>query len=157
MTIQPKLCRPRPPITIGTRTMKRYDVTVTEEPIPPAVEAAALAMCATLVPEPDGTLGAGWVVLHEGGDRRAMYVNAYTWVWDNVVEAHAAAAAQPHVGCPDDDSTHFVAVDRPWVGCMWERIPFGHERSAWARHVIEPEQPAVDAYLGDVLAAGWRV
>jgi hypothetical protein len=107
-----------------------------------------------LLPEGDGsTPPASWMILHEGADG-SSYVNAYSWVWDNVVEVHAAAAAQPHVGCPDDDPTNFVVLDRPWMGCIWELPPFGHERSAWVRHVFGADAPDLDAYLADVLPDG---
>ncbi|MEZ5218485.1 MAG: hypothetical protein R2705_23690 [Ilumatobacteraceae bacterium] len=155
MALEPKLIRSRPPVTIGTRTMKRYDVTVTAEPIRPDVEAAALAMLPSLVPAGDGqTPEAGWIILHEGGDRTAMYLNAYCWVWDNVVEVHAAAAAQPHLGCADLDSTNFVTIEQRWIGCIWELPPFGHERSAWVRHVFGSDEADLAAYVADVLPDG---
>jgi hypothetical protein len=155
MTLQPKLIRSRPPVTVNGRSMKRYDVTVTDEPIGGHVERAALAMLPKLVPGiDDGTPAAGWIILHEGGDRTATYLNAYSWVWDNVVEFHAAASAQSHLGCPDDDPTNFMILDRPWIGCIWELPPFGHERSAWVRHVFGADHPDLAAYLADVLPDG---
>ena len=157
MTLEPKLIRARPPITVATRIVKRYDVTVTDEPIRADVEAAALAMLPDLVPVGDGSPEAGWVVIHEGGDRTAMYVSAYSWVWDNVVEVRAAVAAQPHLDSPDDDPTNFRPVERPWAGCMWELIPFGHERTAWVQHVFGSTTPDLGAYLTDTHPDGWSV
>jgi hypothetical protein len=155
MAFQPKLIRTRPPVTVNGRTLKRYDVTVTEEPFRHDIERAALAKLPELVPGPDGdTPPSGWIILHEGGDRTATYVNAYSWVWDNVVEFHAAVSAQPHLGCPSHDPTRFVTLDRPWIGCIWELPPFGHERSAWVRHVFGADQPDLNAYLADVLPDG---
>ena len=75
-------------------------------------------------------------------------------MWDNVVEYHAAAAGQPFLGCPDGDPTHFMILDRPWIGCIWELPPFGHERSAWVRHVFGADIADLDAYLADVLPDG---
>lgn len=155
MAIQPKLIRSLPPVTVNGRTLKRYDVTVTDDPIRGEVERAALAALPGLVPGvEDDTPPSGWIILHEGGDRRAHYLNAYCWVWDNVVEFHGAASAQPHLGCPDDDPTNFVLLDRPLVGCTWELPPFGHERSAWVRHVFGVDGPDLDAYLADVMPDG---
>lgn len=156
MALHPKLIRSRPPITVGNRIMKRYDVTLDQEPFSPTIEQAALAMLPHLVPATDDgdTPPAGWIILHQGGDRRATYLNAYSWVWDNVIEVHVAAAAQPHLGCPDDDPTHFMIINKPWVGCIWELPPFGHERSAWVRHIFGADQPNLDAYLADVLPDG---
>jgi hypothetical protein len=46
-------------------------------------------------------------VLHRGNDG-AAYLNAYSSVWGNVLHMRGAAAAQPMLGCPDEDPTHFV-------------------------------------------------
>lgn len=155
MVLHPKLIRSRPPVAVNGRVMKRYDVTVTDDPLRDDVVDAALVMLAELVPPAEeGTPPSGWVILHEGGDRTATYVNAYSWVWDNVVEFHGAASAQSHLGCPDDDPAHFVVLDRPWIGCIWELPPFGHERSAWVRHVFGADVPDLAAYLADLLPDG---
>jgi len=37
-----------------------------------------------VLPEPDGTPAATFNVVHRGGDG-AAYLNAYSWVWDNVL------------------------------------------------------------------------
>lgn len=54
-------------------------------------------------------------IIHSGSD--ASYVNVYSWVWDNVVECHTAAAGIPFLGCPDTNRTSFMALERPWIGC----------------------------------------
>jgi hypothetical protein len=68
MALQPKLIRSRPPVTVNGRRMKRYDVTVTDEPFGDEVERAAMAVLPKLVPGiDDGTPPAGWnhrVTLH---------------------------------------------------------------------------------------------
>lgn len=58
------------------------------------------------------------------------------------------------LGCPDRDPTHFVPVERPWIGCVWELPPIQHERDAWVRHLLAPDTPDLDAYLVDSLAEG---
>ncbi|WP_328666916.1 hypothetical protein OG905_07630 [Streptomyces sp. NBC_00322] len=156
MTFTEKLLRALPPIEVGGRRIKRYHVTGDPGGIEPAVEKAAYAMLPELLPEPDGTPPATFVVLHRGGDDGA-YVNAYSWVWDNVLHFGGAAAGQPVLDCPDRDPSHFVRLDRadrPWIGCVWELPPIQHERNAWVRHMLAPDRPDLDAYLADSLPDG---
>ncbi|MFF5764908.1 hypothetical protein ACFY8F_20535 [Streptomyces tanashiensis] len=142
-----------PPVEIGGRHLKRYHVTAGSAGIEPEVEEAAYALLPELLPEPDGTPAAGFVVLHRGGDSGA-YLNVYSWVWDNVLHFGGGAAGQPALDCPDTDPTHFVRVDRSWIGCVWELDPLGHERNAWVRHMLSPETPDLAGYLGDALPSG---
>jgi hypothetical protein len=93
------------------------------------------------------TIGVGAVLY-------AAYLNAYTWVWDNVLECHTSAAGQPFLGCDDDNPANFKELGKPWIGCVWELPPLEHERSAWVRHLIEPERPDLPAYLADALPEG---
>ena len=37
---------------------------------------------------------------------------------------------------------------------MWELAPLVHERDAWVRHMLAPDQPDLDAYLADYLPDG---
>ena len=81
-------------------------------------------------------------------------MNAYSWVWDNVLHMRGAAAAQPALDCPDDDPTHFMVLDRRWIGCVWELAVIDHERRSWTRSVMRAEkQPDLEAYLESVLNA----
>jgi hypothetical protein len=158
MTFEPKHITSYPAIVVGERHIKRYHVTNCAPAdgggIAPAVEAAAHALLPHLLPEWDGTTPqASWMVLHAGRDG-GHYVMVYSWTWGNVVEVHWAAAAQPYLGCPDDDPTNFVVFDRPWVGCTWELPPLGYERSAWVRHMWCTEPADLDAYLADMLPDG---
>lgn len=158
MAFTEKLLRVLSPIEVGGRWIKRYHVAgdpVGIDPvgIEPAVEQAAYAILPELLPEPDGTPAASFVVLHRGGDDGA-YLNAYSWVWDNVLHFGGAAAGQPVLGCPDNDPTHFVRLDRSMIGCVWELPPILHERDAWVRHMLAPDHADLDAYLADSLAEG---
>lgn len=135
------------------RIIKCYHVTSGPDGVEPEVDQAALAILPALVPEPDGTPPATFVVVHRGGDN-AAYVNAYSWVWDNVLHYRAAASAQPELGCPDGDPAHFIVVDRPWIGCVWELPPIAHERDAWVRHMLLPGKPDLEAYLADSMPDG---
>ncbi|MFI9587596.1 hypothetical protein ACIHCQ_38630 [Streptomyces sp. NPDC052236] len=154
MTFTEKLLWSLPPIEVGGRSVKRYHVTADPAGIDPAIEKAAYAILPELLPpEPDSTPAATFVVLHRGGDDGA-YLNAYSWVWDNVLHFGCAVAGQPVLDCPDNDPTHFIRLDRPWIGCVWELPPIQHERDAWVRHILAPDQPDLDGYLADSLTDG---
>lgn len=153
MPFTEKLLTARPPLDVGGRLIKRYHVTADPAGIAPDVEAAAYALLPDLLPPSDGTPGAGFAVLHRGGDDGA-YLNAYTWAWDNALHSAGAAAGQPFLGCPDHDPTRFVRVERSLIGCVWELPPLLHERDAWVRHVLAPDRPDLDAYLQDTLPDG---
>ncbi|MFI6280122.1 hypothetical protein [Streptomyces sp. NPDC050988] len=173
-TFAEKLLTVPPPIEVAGRRIKRYHVTTDPAGIAPDVQEAAYAMLPKLLPEAggrsrwgaptpakapgsganqDGTPPATFVVLHRGADDGA-YLNAYSWVWDNVLHFMGAAAGQPVLGCPDRDPTHFIAPDLPWIGCVWELPPILHERDAWVRHMLAPDAPDLDAYMADCLPEG---
>jgi hypothetical protein len=150
MTFTEKSLRTLPPIEVAGRAIKRYHVFPAGASIEPEIEHAAHELLPKLLPEPDGTPPATFIVLHTGKDG-AAYLNAYSWVWDNVLHMRAAAAAQPALDCPDDDPANFVVVERPWIGCVYELPPVGHERNAWVRHMLVPDVPDLDGYLADML------
>lgn len=154
MAFTEKLLTSQAPIEVAGYWLKRYYVTSETAVFTPDIERAAVDIVPKLLPEADGTPPAGFVVLHRGGDG-AAYLNAYTWVWDNVLHMRGAAAAQPELDCPDDDPAHFVALDRPWIGCVWELPPIHHERNAWVRHMLAAEQPDLDGYLADSMESGY--
>ncbi|MGW7367082.1 hypothetical protein ACWGI8_27530 [Streptomyces sp. NPDC054841] len=154
MAFEEKLLRVLPPVEAAGRSVKRYHVTADPAGIDPRVEKAAYEILPELLPAPDGTPPATFVVLHRGADDGA-YLNAYSWVWDNVLHFGGAAAGQPVLGCPDRDPAHFVKVTgQPWIGCVWELPPILHERDAWVRHMLAPGRPDLDAYLTDSLPDG---
>lgn len=143
-----------PPVSSASgRQLKRYEVNLDPAGIDPAIARAAYAFLPSLLPAPDdGTPPVTFTVLHQTG--QGSYLNAYSWVWGNVLHFAGAAAGQPMLDCPDDDPTNFVRVHKPWIGCVWELPPLEHERSAWARHILVPEEPDLDAYLADSLPPG---
>jgi hypothetical protein len=155
MTFTEKFLRARPSIEVAGRGVKRYHVTQGPEGVEPEIEQAAFAILPRLLPEPDGTPSATFIVVHRSRGDNAAYLNAYSWVWDNVLHFRGAAAAQPALGCPDTDPTHFMVIeDRLWIGCVWELPPIAHERDAWVRHMLLPEKPDLDAYLADFMPDG---
>jgi hypothetical protein len=120
----------------------------------PEVEKAAYEVLPTLLPEPDEeTPPASWVVLHRGADNGA-YLLAYSWTWGNVVEARTLSAGQPTVGTPDENPAHFADIGKPFVGCVWELAVLEHERVAWVRHVLSPDEPDLDAWVADTAPEG---
>jgi hypothetical protein len=140
-------------IEIAGRHVKRYHVYTEGEPIEPTVEDAAYAFLPALLPDPDDeTPPAAFTILHR--NRQGAFLDAYSWVWTNVIECRVAAAGIAFLGCDDEDPTHFKPLSRPWIGCVWELAPFGHERSAWVRHILEPDRPDLAAYLADSFAEG---
>jgi len=153
MAFNEKLLTTALPIEVAGRSIKRYYVTTETAGIDAAIQRAAVGVLPSLLPAPDATPPATFIVLHRGGDG-AAYLNAYSWVWDNVLHMRGAAAAQPELGCPDHDPTNFVVLDRPWIGCVWELPPIQHERDAWVRHMLAPSEPDLDAYLADSMTAG---
>jgi hypothetical protein len=58
------------------------------------------------------------------------------------------------LGCPDKDPTHFMVLDRSWIGCVWELPPIQHERDAWVRHLLAPDVADLDGYLTDAMPPG---
>ncbi len=155
MAFTEKFLRARPAIEVAGRSVKRYHVTPGPDGVEPEIERAAFAILPRLLPERDATPPATFIVVHRSRGDNAAYLNAYSWVWDNVLHFRGAAAAQPALGCPDADPTHFMVIeDRPWIGCVWELPPIAHERDAWVRHMLLPEKPDLDAYLADFMADG---
>jgi hypothetical protein len=49
---------------------------------------------------------------------------------------------------------HAAYAMLPQLLPAWELPPFGHERSAWVRHLLDTDQPDLDAYLADTMADG---
>ena len=128
--------------------VKQYLVTVTEQPVESAVVAAAEAYLPKLLPEStaaDETPRVAFSVLHKGAD--AVWLNLYSWVYGEIVHCRAANAG---LAAP----TAFTPLTEPLIGCVWELPALVHERSAWVRHGLQPENPDVGAYLADVLPDG---
>ncbi len=142
----------KPPISLAGREIKRYHVNGTDTAIEPDIEAAAEEFLPKLLPDADETPPATFIVLHRG--REAAYLNAYSWVWDNVLHCACAVAGIPFLGCPDTDPTNFTELTRPWIGCVWELPALGHERSAWVKYLLAPDEPDLAGYLADTLPPG---
>jgi hypothetical protein len=152
MAFTEKFLRTPGVIEAAGRQIKRYHVSTFDTEIEETIQQAAYAFLPSLLPPLDETPPAAFVVLHRSRD--AAYLNAYTWVWDNVLECHTSAAGQPFLGCDDDNPANFKELGKPWIGCVWELPPLEHERSAWVRHLIEPERPDLPACLADALPEG---
>lgn len=148
MGFSERYLRPAGVVPVGDWRVKQYLVTVTERPVEGAVVAAAEAFLPKLLPtaaasEPGPRVA--FSVLHEGAD--AVWLNLYSWVYGEIVHCRAANAG---LGAP----TAFTPLTEPLIGCVWELPALVHERSAWVRHGLRPEDPALDAYLADFLPEG---
>jgi hypothetical protein len=140
------------PVELPARRVKRYEIHIEDRPIDAAITKAAYEWLPRLLPEPDGTPPGSFSVLH----RSAMgcYLLVYSWTLEDVLECRPVVAGVPVLGCPDNDPTHFVPSTGQWIGCVWELAPLEHERSAWVRHVLQPDQPALAGYIADQLPPG---
>jgi hypothetical protein len=153
MTFTEKHLRAAGTVAVGERQVKRYHISI-EPDIEEAIQKAAADFLPRLLPAPDDeTQPASFAILHRGAGS-AAYLNAYSWVWGNVIECRIAAAGVPFLGCADEDPENFTELTRPWIGCVWELAPLGHERAAWIRHVLSPARPDLAGYLADVLPDG---
>ncbi len=154
MPFRDKFVRAQPAFDLAGRRIKPYHIT--REPgttLAPVIVEAAYAMAEQMLAPPDREMPpASWLALHEG--KLAVYLCVYDWVWGNAVEVISAAAAEPCLGCPDDDPTHFVPNTRILAGCVWELTLLEHERAAWVRHMLVPDEPRLDAYLADTVPDG---
>lgn len=154
MTFTEKYLRTPGVLEIAGRQVKRYHVNTVDAEISGGVLSAAYDYLPRLLPEPDEeTPPASFAVLHRGSGA-AAYLLGYSWVWGNVIECRTATAGVPFLGSEEEHPEKFVELTRPWIGCVWELPPLGHERSAWVRHVLAPEQPDLAAYLADMLPEG---
>lgn len=140
---------------VAGRHVKRYEIVTPGLAIDDALRRAATDYLPKLYPDFDdeSTPPVTVMVLHRGA--AGTYLNAYSWVWDNVLHCRTAASGdQPFLGSYGDDPTDFTELTKPLIGCVWELPPVEHERSAWVRHVLEPRTPDLDSYLADRLEDG---
>lgn len=148
MGFSERYLRPGGVVTVADWQVKQYLVTVTPTPVPAATVAAAEAFLPKLLPSSaasDATPRVAFSVLHKGMD--AIWLNLYAWVYGEILHCKAANAT---FAVPTD----FTPLTEPLIGCVWELPALVHERSAWVRHGLQPEKPAVAAYLADVLPEG---
>lgn len=153
MTFKKKLLTIQPLIELAGRRLKRYYVTSEIAPVTADIEQAATELLPKLTQDADATPPARFIVRYRGGDGAAL-LNAHTSARDNVLHVRGEAAAQPELDCPDDDPTHFIVLDRPWIGCVWEFPPIHRDCNAWVRHILMPEVPGLDGYLADSIPSG---
>jgi hypothetical protein len=154
MAFHEKFLRTPSVIEMNGRHIKRYHVNNVDSDVDAAIQQAAYSFLPFLLADTDDeTPPASFVVLHRG-QGNAAYLNAYSWVWGNVIECRTSAAGIPFLGCDDEDSTNFKVLAKPWIGCVWELPPMAHERTAWVRHILAPDEPDLAGYLADRMAEG---
>lgn len=142
-----RFMRPLTPISTSGWVVKGYGVTVEDRELDPEALAVAMEFLPKLLPPPntDGTPSVAFSVVHHGQD--AVWLNVYAWCQEAILGCRAANA--PLTGSPV-----FEPLVEPLIGCVWELPAVVHERSAWVRHLLQPQRPDVDAYLSDVRVAG---
>ena len=97
--------------------IKRCHVSANPAGIDPVVETAAYAFLPGFLPKPDDTPPATLGVLHGGGDG-GIYFKVHCWVWENMQFLDKAATAEPALGCPENDPTHFIRQERSLIGSV---------------------------------------
>ncbi|HEV7646693.1 MAG TPA: hypothetical protein VGP26_00880 [Actinophytocola sp.] len=135
-------------VAVSGWQVKQYRVTVAGAPIEEPVLAAAEQFLPKLLPataRSGGTPQVAFSVLHKGVD--AIWLNLYAWVQEAILHCRAANA-------PFAAPTSFAELSEPLIGCVWELPAPAHERSAWVRHLLQPQRPDLDAYFADWLPAG---
>jgi hypothetical protein len=140
------------PVEVAGRRVKRYELHQQDGPIEEAVLEAAYGWLPRLLPEPDGTAPASFTMLHRSA--LGAYLLVYSWTFEDALSLDAVVAGIPALGCPDDDPAHFVPRTGQWIGCVWELAPMEHERSAFVRHVLQPDRPDLDGWVADQYPAG---
>lgn len=133
---------------VGDWRVKQYLVTVASTPLDSGVVEAAQAYLPKLLPSAaatDTTPRVAFSVLHEGVD--AVWLMLYSWVYGEILHSRGASA-------PLSGPAEFTPLSEPLIGCVWELPALVHERSAWVRHGLQPDSPAVEDYLADFLPDG---
>ena len=125
--------------------IKHYSVSalreVPEEGVRHFAEAAVLR---SLPPAYPTALSCGYSVVHEDADGCYAVVG---WWSPNRVILHTRTWLAGW-----EDLSDFVEAPSSARACIWELVPMAHERTAWVRHVVQPEQPDVAAYLADTVS-----
>src|ERR1700677_3376429 len=110
MTFNEKPLMVLPPVEVAGHHVKRYHIPALNGlGVEPAIEQAAMELLPKLLPEPDGTPSATFIVVHRGGDG-AAYLNAYSWVWDNVLHMRGAAGRRAAPRRPARDTTPLLPL-----------------------------------------------
>lgn len=131
-----------PPVIIAGRTIKRYHLTPDTTPIPTHIQTAAYRHLPRLLPDHPGPTPPATVAILHQDKHDQTHLNTYTWTSEHHL-THARATKNPR---------GFTTTPPPTTGCLWELPALVHERSAWARHMLNTTHPNFDDYLADILA-----
>ena len=126
-------------------TVKRYGVSALRPaPADEVLEFARLAVEQTLPHSYPDALSYAYSVVHEDGD--GCYVVVGWWSLNRVIlHSRTWLADWDALTRPRPAPGHATA-------CIWELVAMAHERQAWVEHVVRPDTPDLDGYLGSTVA-----
>jgi hypothetical protein len=131
--------------TAGSWCVKRYGVSALRETPPDRVQDMARDAVLRSLPAayPDA-LSFAYSIVHE--DEDGCYVVVGWWSRNRVIlHTRTWLADWADLGTLTEAPANATA-------CIWELVPMAHERSAWVRHVVQPDEPDLDAYRTDTVA-----
>jgi hypothetical protein len=151
MTLRERRLRRLPTTTAGSWQVKRYELTEDGAELSPRVRAGADTALEKLLAHrapTDGTPAAGFSCLHLSGD--VLWLTVFTWSRREILSGVTASAVREPAG----GFGELAESGEPFVGGVAELAVVAHERSAWVRHVLEPDAPDERGYVADLLAEG---
>ncbi len=128
---------------VGGWQLKQYEISADAQPLPDEARPILDAVVAeAMLSEDADELGIGFVIVHQGVEGLWLLIDL--WRGDIICQ-HMFRA-----DLAGDLSFARVEVGGPTM-CIWEMEVQAHERAALIRHILDPEQPDVQAYLADQL------
>ena len=126
-------------VQLAGRTVKAYEITVSDDPVDDNIWRAALSTAEAALADAPGT-APGFVILHLGED--SVWLLVHWWADDICCQRLLTASlADPAV---------FRHAPSGLMACVWELHVIDHERRAWARNVLGGEG-GTPAYLASRL------
>ncbi|MDP9067045.1 MAG: isochorismatase [Actinomycetota bacterium] len=95
-----------------------------------------------VLPEPavtEARYGVGFVCAHQG---RTVSIGFVDW-WENEDELHH----KMFIADEHDLSRLRPALEDELTACSWDLAVMGFERNAWVRHILQAQEPDLQAYL----------
>lgn len=123
--------------------LKRYEILADAQPLPDQARPIIDAVIAhTVAAEEPDELAIGFAIVHQGLEGVWLLIDLW---YGDIICQHTFRA-----DLGDDLTFTRVEAGGPTM-CIWEMEVQAHERAALIRHILDPDQPDVDAYLADQL------